>query len=172
MSAAPPICRNVSPQRLARLDEAIFGQPVPVDGSAPGGPPESPWDAAAYGRLLANPAVTAWIAQAPAGDDAGLLCTQRVADEGEVYRIGVLPHLRRQGCARALLAAWLAHAAAQGARSVSLEVRAGNRPAIALYRALGFVDVARRQAYYAAPREDALLMRWTAPASAGGAPRA
>ena len=39
-----------------------------------------------------------------------------------------------------------------------LEVRAGNEPAIALYRKHGFVEVGRRKNYYEKPREDAILM--------------
>ena len=162
VSAAPHICRHVSPTRLARLDRAIFGRIERCDDQALPGAIEGAWNEAAYVLLLANPAVTAWIAQAPAGNDAALLCTQTVQDEGEVYRIGVLPGCRRQGLARMLLTAWLEHAAARGVRSVSLDVRAGNAPAIALYRALGFADAARRRGYYAAPREDALIMRWAA----------
>ena len=41
---------------------------------------------------------------------------------------------------------------------LTLEVRAGNAPAIALYEKLGFREVGRRKNYYRAEHEDALLM--------------
>ena len=51
-----------------------------------------------------------------------------------------------------------------GAEQIFLEVRAGNRAAIALYETSGFAAIGRRIAYYPpthpqAPREDALVMR-------------
>lgn len=49
----------------------------------------------------------------------------------------------------------------EGCRTIWLEVRADNTPAIALYRSAGFRETARRRGYYAADgdaRVDALLM--------------
>ena len=48
-----------------------------------------------------------------------------------------------------------------GAFCMTLEVRAGNAPAIALYRAFGFETVGRRPRYYQDPEEDACLMTKT-----------
>lgn len=42
----------------------------------------------------------------------------------------------------------------------SLEVRAGNEPALALYRGLGFVEVGRRKNFYRKPDEDAVLLAY------------
>ena len=39
-----------------------------------------------------------------------------------------------------------------------LEVRAGNAPALGLYRSSGFVQCGRRTAYYADTGEDALVL--------------
>ena len=41
---------------------------------------------------------------------------------------------------------------------LTLEVRASNDPAIALYEKHGFVEVGRRRGYYEKPKEDAILM--------------
>lgn len=41
---------------------------------------------------------------------------------------------------------------------LTLEVRASNAPAIALYRKHGFQEAGRRKNYYQQPREDAIIM--------------
>ena len=46
-----------------------------------------------------------------------------------------------------------------GGHSLTLEVRASNEPAKALYASLGYVRVGRRPNYYFKPREDALILR-------------
>ena len=43
--------------------------------------------------------------------------------------------------------------------SLTLEVRASNAPAQALYEKLGFREVGRRPRYYQNPKEDALILR-------------
>jgi ribosomal protein S18 acetylase RimI-like enzyme len=45
------------------------------------------------------------------------------------------------------------------ARVVFLEVRESNAPALALYGALGFTELARRARYYADTGEDAVVMQ-------------
>ena len=58
---------------------------------------------------------------------------------------------------------WLIHRGtalrAEKAVSLTLEVRASNKPAKALYAALGFASVGRRPRYYSRPTEDAELFR-------------
>ena len=41
---------------------------------------------------------------------------------------------------------------------LTLEVRASNEPAIALYRKHGFEEAGRRKDYYTKPKEDAVIM--------------
>ena len=60
----------------------------------------------------------------------------------------------------ALLDALCARAAALDLAFLTLEVRASNAPAIALYRKHGFQAVGQRRNYYQKPDEDALLMTW------------
>lgn len=88
-------------------------------------------------------------------------CTWHVADEAHLLRIAVAPEHRRHGTARRLVQAVLARAAELGCTHVDLEVAADNAPALALYHALGFVEVGRRAGYYTTPPADALLMRAT-----------
>jgi [ribosomal protein S18]-alanine N-acetyltransferase len=75
----------------------------------------------------------------------GLLVAQQAGDAVEILTVAVHLMARRQGVGAALMQALLA--AAPGARCL-LDVAADNRAGIALYRRFGFVEVARRQAYY------------------------
>ncbi len=81
-----------------------------------------------------------------------------VLDEGDIGNVAVAPAYRRQGVADALLEALCARASALDLAFLTLEVRASNAPAIALYRKHGFQTVGQRRNYYQKPDEDALLM--------------
>lgn len=81
-----------------------------------------------------------------------------VLDEGYISNVAVAPAYRRQGVADALISALMMRAEKRGLAFVTLEVRAGNEPAKALYAKHGFVPVGRRKNYYDLPKEDAILM--------------
>jgi [ribosomal protein S18]-alanine N-acetyltransferase len=146
----PTLQTDPDPALLAAVDAQCFAEP---------------WDAAAYAGLCANPAVQAWLLRDDAGAPAGLLLCQRVADEAELYRIGIVPPRRRQGLGAWLLERLLAEARSGGLRRVHLEVRAGNTAARRLYAGAGFREVGRRPGYYRTPQgeaEDAVLYAWQA----------
>ncbi|MCF0121561.1 MAG: ribosomal protein S18-alanine N-acetyltransferase [Oscillospiraceae bacterium] len=88
----------------------------------------------------------------------GYCVTHFSPDEGELYKIAVRSDLRRGGIASALMASAVAEAERRGAARLFLEVRAGNAPAIALYKKYGFVSAGVRRGYYDRPKEDALVM--------------
>lgn len=81
-----------------------------------------------------------------------------VLDEGYISNVAVDPAFRRQGIADALIDKLCALCVSHGLAFVTLEVRAGNVPAISLYEKHGFEQVGLRKNYYERPREDALLM--------------
>ena len=81
-----------------------------------------------------------------------------VLDEMHVMNLAVAPEARRKGLGRRLLAFALRRAARAGAKVAFLELRAGNREALALYESLGFRRLSRRCAYYRQPVEDALVL--------------
>lgn len=81
-----------------------------------------------------------------------------VLDEGYISNVAVAPDFRRQGVADALISALMTRAEELNLAFVTLEVRAGNEPAKALYAKHGFVPVGRRKNYYDLPKEDAILM--------------
>ena len=88
----------------------------------------------------------------------GYIVLSTVLDEGNIDNVAVSPEYRRRGVADALVLDAVARSREMGLAFLMLEVRAGNEPAIALYRKHGFVDVGRRKNYYEKPREDAILM--------------
>lgn len=81
-----------------------------------------------------------------------------VLDEGYITDVAVFPEFRRRGVARALLEELARRGRTMGLSFLTLEVRAANAPAIALYRGTGYREVGRRRDFYRAPREDAVLM--------------
>jgi len=101
------------------------------------------------------------VATTPAGDIAGFTILSSGGGDAHVLNIVVDPAFRRQGIARLLLDALVDEARVRGADQLFLEVRAGNEPALTLYRDIGFAEVALRRGYYPLPgggREDAIIM--------------
>ncbi len=81
-----------------------------------------------------------------------------VFDELHINTLAVAPDSRRSGLAAFLLRHVMAEAAGEGAGKATLEVRASNSAALALYTQLGFHVSARRPTYYTQPEEDALIL--------------
>ena len=90
---------------------------------------------------------------------AGYVGSQTVLDETDMMNVAVHPDFRRQGVARALILALTEELKNRGSHCLTLEVRASNDPARALYESLGFVLVGTRRNYYHNPKEDALILR-------------
>ena len=88
----------------------------------------------------------------------GITGLRDIAGEGEITNVVVTPEYRRMGIARLLLTKALGKCEELGIEDVTLEVRAGNEPAIALYQSLGFEGEGLRPNFYEKPREDALIM--------------
>lgn len=78
-------------------------------------------------------------------------------DFGHIKDLAVHPDTRRNGIGRTLLQASIDRLAAEGARTVKLEVRASNDPAMRLYHEEGFDPFRRHPAYYD-NGEDAIVM--------------
>lgn len=86
---------------------------------------------------------------------------QVLAEELEIFDLVVAPAAQRQGLGRGLVQHLIA-ARGSGCERVLVEVATDNAPALALYRALDFVQVGLRKDYYKrrdGVLQDAWLMR-------------
>jgi ribosomal-protein-alanine N-acetyltransferase len=81
-----------------------------------------------------------------------------VDDEAHVNNIAVAPAWQGRGLGAVLLADLVHTALDRGARHLTLEVRVGNEPALALYARFGLAPVGVRRNYYPVTGEDALVM--------------
>ncbi len=71
-----------------------------------------------------------------------------VFDEAEICNVAVHPQYRNQGVASGICMTILSFLRARGVSKAFLEVNEHNEAAIALYRKLGFEQIARREGYY------------------------
>ena len=94
----------------------------------------------------------------PDGTVLGYVGMMYVLDEGYISNVATDLPWRRQGIADALIGRLCAICEGLRLSFVSLEVRAGNAPAVALYEKHGFAPVGLRKNYYERPREDAVIM--------------
>jgi ribosomal-protein-alanine N-acetyltransferase len=81
-----------------------------------------------------------------------------VMEDAHVTTIAVDPDWRGRGFGELVLLRLIEEAVARGAAWMTLEVRASNAAAQALYRKYGFTVVATRKGYYSDNGEDALVM--------------
>ena len=117
-----------------------------------------PWSEASVASELENP-LSLWLVARDAAGLLGYAGSQSVPDESDMMNLAVRPDARRQGVAQALLQALEAALRENGIHSLTLEVRAGNAPAIRLYTQAGFRQVGLRKNYYFHPKEDALILK-------------
>lgn len=141
VNIVPMRCEHVA--ALAELEQLCFSQP---------------WSQNSLEHALEDPLAFFCVAEQESAvlGYAGMYC---IVPECDVTNVAVFPYARGKGVGTALVRALLDHAWSKGADVVTLEVRASNIAAQALYERLGFVSVGRRPGFYAAPKEDAVMMR-------------
>lgn len=118
----------------------------------------TPWPANAFEQELTANRLARYVVARSGGKVVGFGGVWLMVDEAHVTTIGVHPDWRRQGVGRRLLIALIDLAQELRATRVTLEVRAGNLAAQALYGELGFEVTGRRSRYYSDDGEDALVM--------------
>lgn len=116
-----------------------------------------PWSKTHFLDELNSPHSFPMVALDQDGAVTGYICPMLVLDEGHILDVAVRKQYRRRGIGEMLVQKVIDECRDRGAAFVSLEVRLSNRPAIALYERLGFIETGRRKRYYE-NGEDAILM--------------
>jgi ribosomal-protein-alanine N-acetyltransferase len=119
-----------------------------------------PWSRAFFEKELSTPFAQLTVAVDQSGNRTTLVgysCRWRVTDEVHLLNVAVHQACRGSGVGRTLVEAVIAEGRATRARTMFLEVRAGNIAARRLYRRLGFRDLGVRRGYYG-PGQDAIVM--------------
>jgi ribosomal-protein-alanine N-acetyltransferase len=128
---------------VLRIEEAVFPQP---------------WSHRLFVEELAQRNSrsyrAAWIGRRIVGFAGQMF----VDDESHVNNIAVDPAWQGRHLGAAVLLDLVRTGLARGARHLTLEVRVGNEPALALYKRFGMAPVGIRPNYYPATGEDALVM--------------
>ena len=117
-----------------------------------------PWSERMLREHLDNQCAAALVALGEDGTVLGYAGLLVVLDEGYITNVAVRPAFRRQGIAADLLTVFDRFARGNHLAFLTLEVRASNEPALALYEKLGYRRMGLRKNYYEHPTEDAVIM--------------
>ena len=123
---------------------------------------EQPWSRASFlEELICKKAVNYVVKSGNSHDHEEIVAYiffHLIEDEMHLLKIAVTPEWRCQGLAVWLLGKSFSTALEKDVNTVSLEVRPSNKPAITLYKKLGFVITGKRPNYYSEAREDAMVL--------------
>jgi ribosomal-protein-alanine N-acetyltransferase len=142
---------------IRRMAAADVDRAMEIAESLDGAPK---WTRSAYLEAI-DPAATrrrvALVAETESGL-VGFAVASLLGPEAELETIAVAAEAHRLGIGRRLVTEMGAELRRADVTKVLLEVRAGNLPALELYRNSGFREIGRRTLYYVDPIEDAVLM--------------
>jgi len=120
----------------------------------------TPWSRETLAFELLDANIVGFTARiAPTLDIVGYTFMRHGFNEGHIENIAVAPAAQGCGVASYLMEALHTWAVENALTTIALEVRQGNRAAMALYHKFGFKIEGYRRAYYSDPPEDAVLMR-------------
>jgi len=117
-----------------------------------------PWSRRMLAEHLENECAATLVAQGEDGTVLGYAGVLVVVDEGYITNVAVRPEYRRQGVASQLLDVFARFAQGRALAFLTLEVRASNAAARALYAKHGYAEAGVRKNYYEHPKEDAVIM--------------
>lgn len=117
-----------------------------------------PWSHSLFAGELTMPSSRHWVVARTGRHVVGFAGLMVTLDEGHVTNFAVHEDHRRRHVATRLLLVQFDAARERGVRSLTLEVRASNRAAQALYRRFGFAPGGVRRSYYRDNSEDAIIM--------------
>ena len=129
---------------VAAIDKECFGRDA--------------WSEKSVAGELTN-ALALWLVAVEGENVAGYVGSQTVCNETDMMNVAVTADFRRRGIGELLVTALVEELKAIDSHCLTLEVRASNTPAQAMYEKLCFVEIGRRPRYYQNPKEDALILR-------------
>ncbi|MBQ2967666.1 MAG: ribosomal protein S18-alanine N-acetyltransferase [Clostridia bacterium] len=141
--------------RIVKLEERHLDALSEIDAVS-----HAPWSKESFKSELDNAVAFYHVAESDEGVVLGYIGYWWSFFEVQITFLAVHPDYRRQGIAEKLIAHIYEELAEMDVETIQLEVRAGNEPAIRLYKKCGFVEVGRRPRYYGG-KEDAILMDLT-----------
>ena len=100
---------------------------------------------------------TVYVVAELSGRVVGVCGLQNICGDGEITNVSVDQSVRNQKIAGKMLPFLLKRGKDIGAQAYTLEVRAGNAPAIKLYENAGFKSEGVRPGFYDSPKEDAVI---------------
>lgn len=116
-----------------------------------------PWSRKSFLDSLAL-SHTLYVVAEQQGQIAGYCGCYQILEEAEIVNVAVDKAFRRRGVGRQMLEELMRLGEERGSFAYTLEVRAGNVPAIHLYESLGFKSLGIRKNFYEKPTEDAIIM--------------
>jgi len=135
--------RNKDLKQVLRIEQAVFPQP---------------WSHRLFVEELAQRTSRAYRAAWVGSRIVGFAGQMFIDDESHVNNIAVDPEWQGSGLGAAILSDLVRTGLDRGTRHLTLEVRVGNEPALALYKRFGLAPVGVRPNYYPVTGEDALVM--------------
>ena len=88
----------------------------------------------------------------------GYICLWVLLNEVHILNLATIPDFRRQGIATCLMNSCIEFSIHAGVKTLTLEVRKSNFPAISFYKKYGFEPKGIRPRYYSDNLEDAYVM--------------
>lgn len=128
--------------QVAQLEESIFSEP---------------WSQDAFRDAMKKPS-NLYVVAEKEGEILGYCGIWGVAGEGQISNVAVKESERGQKIGYELLSRSIEEMKKRNHTAFTLEVRAGNQAALALYQKLGFLSEGIRPGFYCKPEEDAVIM--------------
>jgi len=118
----------------------------------------TPWSMQAFKAELIDNEYARYYCLELDGQVVGYMGLWFILDEGHITNIAITPSCRGQHWGEFLMRFVMKKMVEEGMERMTLEVRASNSPAQALYSRLGFTTAGVRKGYYADSGEDAWIM--------------
>ncbi len=121
----------------------------------------TPWSYNSFDESLSKPYAVFFVAiksDSYNENIAGYIGIYHIGDECDITNVAVKGVYRKMGIAKKLLTSVNEYAQSHGVRSINLEVRESNTPALKLYELMQYENIGIRKNFYEKPMENAIIM--------------